>query len=130
MKKVLIIDDNHELTEILLSVFNYNDFTAIAFNDSKKGILAAKEFKPDIILLDIMMPEIDGPKTVSLLKSEPITQDISILFLTGLVSNKDNPSMMGEIRVGNHTYKSIAKPFDNIMLINSVNSILSNERQP
>lgn len=79
-KRILIIDDNYsyaELAQIVLESLGYAVETA--FN-ARSGLAAANARKPDLILLDIVMPDLDGFETIRRLKSEPATRDIPIIL--------------------------------------------------
>src|SRR4029434_10979657 len=64
-------------------------YTVCEENDGTKAWLVAREFKPDIIFLDIVMPKIDGGDVASKIKSDPSLKDIPIIFLTAIVSQKE-----------------------------------------
>jgi PAS domain S-box-containing protein len=89
MKKILAIDDN-EINLILLNqIFklHYPDFFFIKANSGKEGIDLAKEENPEIILLDILMPEMNGYEVCSILKKDPVTRQIPILMISALGQN-------------------------------------------
>jgi len=105
MDKILIVDDeiiNIELISNLLEP-SYEIFTA---SSGKEAIKSASENHPDLILLDILMPEMDGFKVCKALKSKPTTVNIPVIFLTS--KNKDKDEAEG-FRLGAVDY--IRKPF-------------------
>jgi diguanylate cyclase (GGDEF)-like protein/PAS domain S-box-containing protein len=79
---ILCIDDNDEVLELLTSILEPAGYNIITANSSKQGIEKAIAYKPDLIILDLMMPEVDGFETAQILKSNPSTMDIPILILT------------------------------------------------
>ena len=81
-KAVLIVDDVPEIIEVLVTVLSRDGIEAIVATSGPEGIAKAKEFKPDLILLDFKMPGMDGAETFSKLKEDPETKDIKIVFLT------------------------------------------------
>lgn len=105
--KILIVDDvvsNVLLLKILLSNEKYQVCTA---NSGKMCIEQAKNEKPDLILLDVMMPDISGFDTAVILKKDPATRDIPIIFLTAL----NNPSdLVHGFKVGANDF--LTKPFN------------------
>jgi len=123
MKKILIIDDDHDLADTIKSVLEYAGYSVILSHEGKSGIENARDQMPDLILLDILMPGLDGTGAMSILKADPITKDIPVIFLTGLVSGQEESSD-SEINVGGVYIKSIGKPFDNEKLLETVKSSL------
>lgn len=83
-KKILIIEDEPEVVMMMRARLEREGYQVIACPDGAEGISMVHEEKPDIILLDIMMPKIDGFKTCRLLKESPETKDIPVIFVTGL----------------------------------------------
>lgn len=83
MKKILIVDDEKELRELIKEKLIKNNFDAITACDGKEAVVLAQSEKPDLILLDVVMPDIDGYETCKRLKQNNITKDIPVLFLTG-----------------------------------------------
>lgn len=88
-EKILVINDDdgiRELTQLLLQSKGYETFEA---ENGKKGVDAAIQIIPDLILLDIMMPVMDGYETCKQLKANPVTKDIPIIFLSSLNTSQE-----------------------------------------
>jgi len=102
---VLIVDDERSNIRVLNSILN-PDYTVYAASDGRDAIEAAEEFLPDVILLDIIMPDMDGYDVVFRLKSSEKTKDIPVIFITGLDGKEDKKK---GIALGASDY--IAKPF-------------------
>lgn len=106
-KKVLIIDDEKTFTQLVK--FNLEEtlkYEVRIENKGQNGFAAAKEFEPDLILLDIMMPDIGGDKVASQLKASENTKNIPIILLTAIVT-KEETAAEGDVLGG---YPVIAKP--------------------
>lgn len=119
MKKVLVIEDNKtvlENIEEILSLAGYKVFTAI---NGKKGVDIALQEIPDIIVCDIMMPELDGYGVIHLLSKNPKTAAIPFIFLTAKADRSDFRKGM---EMGADDY--ITKPFDGVELLNAVETRL------
>lgn len=115
MKSVLVIDDNldiRENTAEILELAGYKTFTA---ENGKKGVEVAQREKPDVIVCDIMMPELDGYGVLHLLKKNPDTENIPFLFLTAKTERGDFRKGM---EMGADDY--ITKPFEDIELLNAI----------
>ena len=90
MKSILVIEDNKDIRENtaeILDLAGYKTFTA---ENGKKGVDIAIREKPDVIVCDIMMPELDGYGMLHLVRKNPETQNIPFIFLTAKQKSKDN----------------------------------------
>ena len=82
MKKILIVEDEHELLDFMKIRLEANNYEVIGACDGKAGYEKACKEKPDLILLDLMLPKIDGYWVCDLLKSDKRHEDIPIIILT------------------------------------------------
>jgi two-component system OmpR family response regulator len=117
--KVLVIDDEPEITEIIQAFLVNAGYVVKIENSSTSGLDAAKSFRPDLILLDIMMPVMDGYEVCGRLKKDPQTIGIPVLFLTGKDA-KDDAGM--SFKAGGDLF--IKKPFSCERLLNMVKVVL------
>lgn len=119
-KKILIIDDDEDILEVAQLTFetvsNWQVFTATS---GSEGIIKAQLELPDAILLDVMMPGMDGIATFDRLQSIPATQKIPVILLTAKVQSIDK-QRFATLEVAG----IIAKPFDPMQLTNQVEEIL------
>ena len=88
-KTILVVDDEAELRNVLVMRLSNSGYETIEAGNGKDAINIAKEKKPDLIILDIMMPDMDGMSASQQLKDNESTKDIPIIFLTGL-QDKDS----------------------------------------
>jgi len=79
---VLLVDDDKDLRDVLSTKLIANGFQVIEAAKGIEGIEKAKQFQPDLILLDLEMPEVDGVETLNKLLSEPETKQMRVVFLT------------------------------------------------
>lgn len=106
-KKVLIIDDEAAFTNIVkLTLEGKGTYEVHVINDSREAIVAARKFWPDIIILDVVMPELDGGEIHTQFKADPVLKHIPIVFLTAIVRKKEVDEHAGKI--GGYLY--LAKP--------------------
>jgi len=116
-KKILVIDDEQEFTNLVrLNLEATGRFEVRTENKGSAVLEAVDEFAPDLILLDIKMPEMDGGVVAGKLRSNDKTKHIPIVFVTALVTDQDVKSRGGII--GGHYY--IAKPIDTKELISVI----------
>lgn len=95
-KRVFIVDDESGFTRLIkLTLEKSGRFTVLEENDGTKAWLAAREFKPDIIFLDIVMPKIDGGEVAQQIRSDPSLESVPIIFLTAIVSEKEGGHTIG-----------------------------------
>jgi CheY-like chemotaxis protein len=85
--KVLLIEDEVLILRMYEKIFAYEGFEVISAEEGAEGIEKAKAERPSIILLDIMMPKMDGLKVLELIKAEPELKDIPVVMLTNLSSD-------------------------------------------
>lgn len=83
MKKILVVDDEKEIRELIKDRLTLNKYQVIGASSGQEAIIISKTNLPDLILLDIGMPEMDGYQTCEELKQDKKTKDIPVLFLTG-----------------------------------------------
>ena len=95
-KRVFIVDDESGLTRLLkLTLEGSGRFIVREENDGTKAWLAAREFEPDIIFLDVVMPKIDGGDVAQQIRSDPSLAHVPIIFLTAIVSAKEGGQQIG-----------------------------------
>ena len=119
-KTILIVDDAPENINILSELLSdYNRKIAV---NGKMALKAAEKTLPDLILLDVMMPEMDGFETAKQLKANAVTAHIPVIFITAI--NNANTSMK-EFDLDDSNY--IRKPFEPDVVISKVKRILENK---
>ena len=102
-KRILVVDDEPEFTNLLkLSLESHGYYEVREENDAEGVRAAAREFDPDLVVLDIMMPKLEGNEVAAALKEDPMTRDVPVIFLTALVSQEDAPQ--GTCSSGGHTF--------------------------
>lgn len=106
-KTILIIDDDPDFCLILKKILELNNYNAITSLTGEEGVENAKKYGPDLIILDIMMPDIDGFEVCGALKREPITSPIPVIILTALGFEEDAKKAFA---MGAEGY--IIKPFE------------------
>ncbi len=118
-QKILVIDDEQELLSLLKVRLENAGYTVCLANNGKQGICQAKEEFPNAILLDLMMPGMDGFQVCKELKSNEKTSGIPIVALTAL---GEEESARKALKLGMKTY--IVKPFDSEMLLSALQEAL------
>ncbi len=119
MKKILVIEDNPDLRENLAEILVLSGYEASTAENGKIGALKAQTDLPDLILCDIMMPELDGYGVLHILSRQAETADIPFIFLTAKAEKEDFRRGMS---LGADDY--ITKPFDDVALLQTIESRL------
>jgi two-component system phosphate regulon response regulator PhoB len=88
-KKILVLDDEPDVVTYLVSLFEDNDYAVVSAMDGKEGMEKVKSEKPDLITLDISMPEKSGIRFYREMKSDPELKEIPIVVVTGVSSTQD-----------------------------------------
>lgn len=122
-KRILIIDDDIPLTlSMKINLEDIGDYEVRVENSSLKAVSAAREFRPDLILLDIVMPDLDGGDVSARMKSDPMLADVPILMVTALVSNSETGS---DDVVASGDQLMVAKPIKFDKLVHAIESRLA-----
>lgn len=112
---ILIIDDNEDIRENTAEILSLGGYRTVTAENGKKGVEAALSERPDLIVCDIMMPELDGYGVLHLVRKNTDTQNIPFIFLTAKTERADFRKGM---EMGADDY--ITKPFDDIELLNAI----------
>lgn len=120
VKRILLIDDEDDIREVAqLCLETVGGWEVITADCGKEGLIKAEQEQPDAILLDVMMPELDGPATFQALQKNAATKDIPVVLLTAKVqaSEQRRFSELGVKAV-------LAKPFDPLSLSTELAAVL------
>lgn len=115
MKTILVIDDNNDLRENTAEILDLAGYKTLTAENGKRGVEVATREKPDVIVCDIMMPELDGYGVLHLLRKNADTQNIPFIFLTAKTERSDFRKGM---EMGADDY--VTKPFEDIELLNAI----------
>ena len=119
-RKILIVEDEQNILELLAEILegtqNYDVFLA---RDGLEGLELAQKQRPDLVLLDVQLPKMDGHQVCKLLKSNPETAKAKVLMITGFAQNSDRRQSMA---AGADTY--LSKPFTTAAILSAVDELL------
>lgn len=118
MKKILIVDDSLDILDILRTLLESKEYEVITASDGEQGMERAKSDKPDLIILDIMMPKMDGYTFIKTKKRDQDIKDIPVIILTGKTEMVDLFLVEG---VSDY----LVKPFDHKVLLGLVAKFLN-----
>ncbi|PTQ98214.1 CRP-like cAMP-binding protein [Mucilaginibacter yixingensis] len=124
MKTILIIEDNTDIRESTAEILTLADYRVLEADNGRTGVDLATQHKPDLILCDIMMPELDGYGVLYLLSKNTDTMNIPFIFLTAKAERVDFRKGM---EMGADDY--LTKPFDDLELLNAIESRLAKKQR-
>jgi two-component system response regulator MprA len=122
--KVLVIDDEESIVEFIKLGLKYEGFAVESVADGPQGLAAAQRSNPDLIILDLMLPGIDGLEVCRRLRANPTTRDIPILMLTAKDEVKDR---VAGLKTGADDY--LTKPFSFEELVERIRAILRRQNR-
>lgn len=122
-KKVLVVDDDRVIQQLLEVNLELEGYEVLTAGDGEQALVRVKEFSPDVVILDIMMPKLDGIEVCRRLKADPSTADLPVIFLSAKAQDLDRRR---GYELGVAAY--LTKPFDPQELIETVERVLAGEQ--
>lgn len=119
---VILAEDDPDIQLVACLSLKRAGLTVQVVNNGQEALDAVRERKPDVVLLDWMMPELDGPETCRRLKSDPETASIPVIFLT---AKSQEAEIQRGLSLGAAGY--VTKPFDALLLGQQVKDIVTRE---
>ena len=108
-RRILLVDDEVSTTQALALYLTENGNCSVRVeNTGSRAVAAAREFRPDLIFMDIVMPDADGGALAAEIQADPVLQGTPLVFLTALVSQREAQS--GSMKIGGYPF--LAKPVD------------------
>ena len=120
MAKILVVDDEKEIVKLFSDMLTKEGFQVLTATSGQDCLRLAEKEKPDLILLDVMMPGMDGGQTLQNLLDNEKTKNIPIIFLTSIITKDEEIEQMGKI--GNRLFISKFSGREN--LLKKVNEVL------
>ena len=108
MPKILVVDDEEKFTKLYSTILMKEGYEVVTASGAKKGFDLAVSAQPNLILLDIMMPSVDGAEALETLSEDARTKHIPVIFLTSLIKEGEADDAQGE--VGGREYISKSAP--------------------
>jgi two-component system response regulator VicR len=121
VKHILCIEDDQEMIDLIRLILNRRGFVVKGANGGKEGLEQIRKDHPDLVLLDLMMPDMDGWEVYQQMKADDSTKDIPVIVVTAKAQSIDKVLGLHIAKVDDY----IAKPFSPQELLNSVDGILN-----
>ena|ERR1700690_3171091 len=122
--RILLVDDENDFIELLQYKLAGQGYDFIVANDGVQALSQARQFKPDLILLDILLPDLDGLSVCEILRRQPATKKIPIIFMSALSSEVTKRT------VAMHAEDFFTKPLDLPRLEHRISELLHPEPAP
>ena len=120
MKRVLIVEDQADIRKLIRMTLEFEDYEIHEASDGAAGLRVARDIRPELVLLDVMMPgELDGLQVCHHLKSDPATRDMRVVLLTARGQARDREAGRD---AGADEY--LVKPFSPLQLIDTIERML------
>ena len=119
-EKILVVDDEPDLQELVKDTLEMAGYIVLTANDGEEGLRSISEDSPDLVILDIKMPKIDGMEVLERVKKDPVLSKLPVIMLTSL---KGENIIREAKEIGAADY--IVKPFNQIDLLNRVRNIIA-----
>ena len=124
MKRILLIEDNHSLREEIIMVLELEGFDITTAETGRVGLARLAESIPDLVLCDLMMPDMDGYETITAIRANPATRTLPVILLT---ARDDEQCRTRGAEVGADDY--VTKPFRIPDLLSAVQGVLKKTRK-
>ncbi|MBX3003516.1 MAG: response regulator [Anaerolineales bacterium] len=124
-RKVVCVEDEQEMIDLMRLILSRRGFEVLGANGGVKGLALIRAEKPDIVLLDLMMPEMDGWQVYQQLKADPATEHIPVVVVTAKAQNIDKVLGLHIAKVDDY----ISKPFSLQELVDRVEAVLARQSQ-
>ena len=118
LNKILLVDDDEIVSEFAVMIMEGSGFEVLYCDSGAKALEEAVAFDPQLILLDVIMPGMEGPEVLQELRKIPETSSTPVIFLTGKANPEDEKKYMGMGALG-----LIAKPFEPNTLCDKINAL-------
>ncbi len=120
IRKVVYIEDESEMIDLVKLILSRRNFEVIGANGGREGLDLVRKTSPDIILLDLMMPDMDGWDVYQQLKADESTRSIPVIIITAKAQNIDKVLGLSIAKVDDY----ISKPFSPMDLVDSLERVL------
>jgi len=122
LPKVLVVDDDRVIQQLLEVNLELEGYDVQIAGNGDEALKTLKSFQPDVVLLDVMMPKLDGREVCRRIKGDPATAHIPVVFLSARAQDMDVNS---GLELGASAY--VTKPFDPVDLLDTVQKVLAGE---
>lgn len=125
VKKILFVDDDVEVVDMIRTRLKNDGYDVVVSHTARDAIIQARAHLPDLILMDIVLPDMDGAEVIRELHDHRVTIGIPVIFLSGIVGMESG----ADIVVAGRSYEAIGKPFTYAQLKSRIENVLALTQQ-
>lgn len=122
-KKIFIVDDDPTSLKAVEGVLTLHGYEVQASSHAQDIENKVRAFAPQLIVMDLMMPNVDGNQAVQRLQKNPVLNEIPVVFLTSLQTKDEERGLEVEINVDNRSYRTLTKPLDAKALVAAIREL-------
>lgn len=123
--KILVVEDSEVTGKFLGSLLSGKGYQVKVLKEGSNVVDESLKFNPNLILMDLLLPDIDGADAVRLLQNHPHTSDIPVIFLSAIIEKDDQQG--NTISVHEKTYPALSKSITTLELLNTINNVLKHK---
>lgn len=123
-KTILCCDDDVKILGLLDRVLSTRGYQVIKARDGREAVDKINSVNPDMIIMDIMMPGLDGAEIVKIIKRTQNLENIPVMFLSGIAAREEPGKSVSSVKVGEDYFKAMSKPFVVEELLKEVESAI------
>lgn len=124
MSKILVIDDEVDVLKVLNKELRAAGYDVVMACTAREGIGKAQEALPDLILMDLLLPDMNGADAVKRIRAIPGLKGRPVIFLTAMVTPSEERGESFKINVGDDWYETVAKPYDKVNLLTKIQNAI------
>ena len=124
-KKILVVDDEKKIRELLDLRLSSEGYEVVLAQDGEHGVEMARKHLPDLIIMDVMMPRMDGAEAVKIIQEDAVTRHIPIIFLTSIITKEEESQQAFGIQLDTSKHRFMAKPFETPRLLAEIKKIIN-----
>jgi len=122
-KTIIVVDDDELTLKLLTKILKSAGYQVLTSLTGQDGLQLIREKKPDFIIMDILLPDRDGPEVIWALQGNPYLARIPVIFLSSIIA-RDEPQNLSRIQVRDLSFDAIGKPVDREILLGKIREAL------
>src|SRR5262245_62184911 len=123
-KKILVVDDNEVTGKLLSSLLEQNGYEVKVVAEGLQTIMEGRRFSPSLVLMDIVLPDLEGPEVVKMMQKDEMLRDVPVVFLSGILEVDKSKDMI----VNNKKYTALSKSATASDLLKAIKQNLSQKK--
>ena len=123
-RKILVVDDDKDILNLVEKRLSVDGFEVMKTSNGREVLSHVEEFRPEVILMDIMMEDMDGADIVRQLQADRKASAIPVIFLSGIVVADNETGAGPTVKVGDQRYPALPKPFSGDDLLKAIRKVL------